>query len=68
VFLEPFLFTCGGPANATMTVLLLIYNYAFANSLGGNYGSATALSVMLAAVLAVLSVAYFRLTRSWSTS
>ena len=68
VFLEPFLFTSGGPANATMTVLLLIYNYAFANSLGGNYGSATALSVMLAAVLAVLSVAYFRLTRSWSTS
>ncbi len=25
VFLEPFLFTGGGPANATMTVLLLIY-------------------------------------------
>ena len=24
VFLEPFLFTGGGPANATMTVLLLI--------------------------------------------
>lgn len=68
VFLEPFLFTSGGPANATLTVLLLIYNYAFANSLGGDYGSATALSVMLAAVLAVLSVAYFRVTRSWSTS
>ena len=49
-------------------VLQVENNYAFANSLGGNYGSATALSVMLAAVLAVLSVAYFRLTRSWSTS
>jgi multiple sugar transport system permease protein len=68
VFLEPFLFTGGGPANATLTVLLLIYRYAFANSLGGNYGAATALSVMLAAVLAVFSVIYFRLTRSWSTS
>ena len=30
VFLEPFLFTGGGPANSTMTILLLIYNYAFA--------------------------------------
>jgi multiple sugar transport system permease protein len=68
VFLEPFLFTAGGPANATMTVLLLIYKYAFQNSIGGDYGAATALSVMLAAFLAVLSAAYLRLTRSWSTT
>lgn len=68
VFLEPFLFTGGGPANSTLTVLLLIYNYGFANSLGGDYGAATALSIMLAAVLAILSVLYFRVTRSWSTS
>ena len=67
VFLEPFLFTGGGPANATMTVLLLIYKYAFQNSIGGDYGAATALSLMLAAFLAVLSAVYFRLTRSWST-
>ena len=68
VFLEPFLFTGGGPANSTTTILLLIYDYAFANSLGGDYGAATALSVMLAAVLAVLSAVYFRVTRAWSTS
>ena len=68
VFLEPFLFTGGGPANATMTVLLLIYKYAFQNSIGGDYGAATALSLMLAAFLAVLSAVYFRLTRSWSTA
>ncbi|MFD4673253.1 carbohydrate ABC transporter permease [Lentzea sp. NPDC058450] len=68
VFLEPFLFTGGGPANSTMTVLLLIYDYAFASSLGGDYGAATALSIMLAAVLAVLSALYLRITRSWSTS
>lgn len=66
VFLEPYLFTGGGPANATITVLLLIYNYAFANSLGGNYGAATALSVLLAVALALFSLLYFRLTRSWS--
>ncbi len=66
VFLEPYLFTSGGPNNSTLTVLLLIYNYAFANSLGGDYGSAAALSLMLAAFLAVFSLVYLRLTRSWS--
>ncbi|KQY48224.1 ABC transporter permease [Cellulomonas sp. Root137] len=68
VFLEPYLFTGGGPANATVTILLLIYRYAFGNSLGGNYGEATALSLLLAVFLAVMSLVYFRLTRRWSTS
>jgi multiple sugar transport system permease protein len=68
VFLEPFLFTGGGPANSTTTLLLLVYNYAFANSLGGEYGMATALSIMLAVLLGLLSALYFRLTRGWSKS
>jgi multiple sugar transport system permease protein len=68
VFTEPFLFTGGGPANSTTTVLLLIYHYAFQNSLGGEYGMAAALSIMLAAFLAVFTAGYFWLTRSWSTS
>lgn len=68
VFLEPFLFTGGGPANSTTTILLLIYNYAFANSLGGDYGAATALSIMLAVVLAIFSLVYFRVTRAWSNT
>jgi multiple sugar transport system permease protein len=67
VFLEPYLFTSGGPTNSTLTVLLLIYNYAFGNSLGGDYGNATALSLMLAVFLALFSLAYLRATRSWST-
>lgn len=67
VFLEPYLFTSGGPANATLTVLLLIYDYAFGNSLGGDYGNATALSLMLAVFLALFSLIYLRATRSWST-
>lgn len=66
VFLEPYLFTDGGPDNATLTVLLLVYDYAFANTTGGDYGKATALSLMLAATLALLSLVYFRLTRRWS--
>jgi len=67
VFLEPYLFTSGGPANSTLTVLLLIYDYAFGNSLGGDYGRATALSLMLAVFLALLSFVYLRATRSWSS-
>ncbi|GAA1957644.1 sugar ABC transporter permease [Microbacterium deminutum] len=66
VFLQPFLFTSGGPANSTTTILLLIYQYAFTSSLGVGVGKATALSLMLAVFLAVLSIAYFRVTRRWS--
>ena len=68
VFLEPYLFTGGGPANATITILLLIYQKAFGQSLGADYGEATALSLLLAVFLAVMSLLYFRLTRRWSTS
>lgn len=67
VFLEPYLFTGGGPNHATTTILLMIYDYAFGSSTGGDYGSATALSLMLAVVLGALSVVYFRLTRRWSS-
>jgi multiple sugar transport system permease protein len=68
LFTEPLLFTSGGPNNSTLTVLLLIYRYAFQNSLGGDYGMAAALSLMLAAFLAVFTALYYRLTRAWSTS
>lgn len=64
VFTEPYLMTGGGPNNATTTILLQIYNYAFRF---GDYGAATALSVLLALFLAVMSAVYFRITRSWST-
>ena len=68
VFTEPFLLTNGGPADSTVTILLLIYRYAFGAGGGGDYGAATALSLMLAAFLAVFSAVYFRVTRPWSTS
>ncbi|MEU5870606.1 sugar ABC transporter permease [Glycomyces sp. NPDC047369] len=65
IFTEPFLFTGGGPNNATQTILLKIYNYAFVN---GDFGAATALSVLLALFLGLLSVAYYFVTKRWSTS
>ncbi|NNH06834.1 carbohydrate ABC transporter permease [Cellulomonas fimi] len=67
VFLEPFLFTNGGPNHATLTVMLWVYQLAF-TSIGNSFGEATALSLLLAAFLAVMSLVYFRLTRSWSQS
>jgi multiple sugar transport system permease protein len=68
VFLEPYLFTSGGPANATLTLLLLVYQYAFGNSIGVGFGQAAALSLMIAGFLAIFSLAFLRLTRSWSTT
>ena len=68
VFLEPYLFTSGGPANSTLTVLLLVYQYAFGNSVGVGFGQAAALSLMLAAFLALFSILFWRVTRSWSTT
>lgn len=63
VFTEPFLMTSGGPQNSTLTVMLLMYRYAFGGS--ADYGAATALGVMLAIVLAILSAVYLRVTRRW---
>jgi multiple sugar transport system permease protein len=68
VFLEPYLFTSGGPANATLTLLLLVYQYAFGNSIGVGFGQAAALSLMVAVFLAIFSLVFLRLTRSWSTT
>ncbi|HEY4226287.1 MAG TPA: sugar ABC transporter permease [Pseudolysinimonas sp.] len=66
VFLEPFLLTFGGPANSTLTILQLIFRYAFQNSIGLDYGKATALSILLALFLALFSIVYFRITKAWS--
>ena len=65
VFTDPFVMTGGGPENRTVTLLMLIYNYAF---LSGDFGKATALSLLLALVLSVISAIYLRLTRKWSES
>ncbi|MFF2847301.1 carbohydrate ABC transporter permease [Streptomyces sp. NPDC058001] len=65
VFTEPYVFTGGGPDNATLTVLLLIFRYAFQD---GEYGQAAALSFLMVLTLALLSAVYLRATRGWSTS
>jgi multiple sugar transport system permease protein len=61
VFTEPFVITGGGPEDETVTVLYLIYKYAF---LYNDFGGACALSVMLLVLLSAFSALYLRFTRS----
>jgi multiple sugar transport system permease protein len=61
VFTEPYLLTGGdGPQGSTLTVVYLIYNYAFNFN---NYGSAAALGVVMLLVLVGFSGLYVRLNR-----
>jgi multiple sugar transport system permease protein len=59
VFTEPFTITGGGPNNATITVLMLIYRYTFQDA---EFGQASALGVVLFLVLAVFALIYMRMT------
>lgn len=61
VFTEPFVMTDGGPVNSTLTVMLLLYRYAFQR---GEIGWASALGFILFVVLVAFSIVYFRLTRA----
>lgn len=57
VFNEPFIMTGGGPANATMTVMLQNYYIAFRYY---DSGTAAAYGVIIFFVLFILSLIYFR--------
>ena len=61
VFIEPFQLT--GTSNPdTVTVMVLIYRYAF--TVNNDFGLAAAMSVLLFVVLGVFSAIYLRLTRT----
>ncbi len=60
IFTEPFLLTQGGPANTTLTPVLVIYRTAFLNN---DFGLASAWSLSLVIILSVFSVVYLRLSR-----
>ncbi|MFE2914427.1 carbohydrate ABC transporter permease [Kitasatospora indigofera] len=61
VFVEPFVLTGGGPNDATVTVLLLLYRYAFVYN---DFGLASAMSTVLFVVLGLFAGIYLRLTRT----
>jgi multiple sugar transport system permease protein len=65
MFIESFVLTNGGGGvdNSTQSVVMLIYQYAFAMSGASNYNSASALGVVLMLVLAVFSGGFLWATR-----
>lgn len=60
VFYEPLVMTDGGPNGATISLLLLSYEYAFESF---DAGASAAVGVILACIIIVLTVIYLRLTR-----
>ncbi|ONI79208.1 ABC transporter permease [Actinosynnema sp. ALI-1.44] len=63
VFTEPYVMTGGGPEDSTVTVLLLLYRYAFTYN---DFGSASAMSLLLLVALGIFAGVYLRLTRTRS--
>jgi len=61
VFIEPFQLT-GTSSPDTITVMVLIYRYAF--TVNNDFGLAAAMSVLLFVVLGLFSALYLRLTRT----
>lgn len=59
IFDIPYLFLAGGPDNATLTISVYIYRYAFVNS-GFYYNYASAASVILMLIAVVLCLALWR--------
>lgn len=60
LFTEPQLLTQGGPANATMTTVLYLYQTGFKNF---NFGVASAGSYILAIIIAILTLLQLRATK-----
>lgn len=60
ILYEPLALTNGGPNNASLSIMLLVYRYAFNDY---NYPVASALSVMICIVLIILSGLYLKLTK-----
>ncbi len=61
IMYEPMVMTNGGPNNASISIMMLVYRYAFRDY---NVPAAAALSVMICIVLVALSGIYMKLTAS----
>jgi multiple sugar transport system permease protein len=62
VFGQVWMTTRGGPARSTATMVLYIYNYAFAN---GAWGFASAGAYILALMILMLTIVQFYFQRRW---
>jgi len=66
VFVEPFILTNGGagPQDSTLSVVTLLYNYAFVYNTTSSYSSASALGVVMLLVLGAFSAGFTVLNRN----
>lgn len=62
LFAEPFVMTRGGPAQASLTIVMYIYQNAFEF---GRMGKATALAWILFAIIFIFTLIQTRLQRRW---
>jgi len=60
IFDIPYVLTNGGPGEATSTISLVIYNFAFRNQ---TYGYATAAGILFMLVIALITFIQLRITR-----
>ncbi len=64
VMYEPLVMTNGGPNNASITLLLRVYQYAFTNEAAyGGVGKAAALGVLISIMLGLLTIVYLRISK-----
>ncbi len=61
ILYEPLVMTNGGPNNASISIMQLVYKYAFE---AYNYPMGAALSVIICIILGLLTMLYFRVTRN----
>jgi multiple sugar transport system permease protein len=66
VFIEPYVLMNqgGGPQDSTLTIVQLLYNYAFNYNLSNSYSSASALGVVMLLVLGAFSAVFTVLNRN----
>jgi multiple sugar transport system permease protein len=60
ILYEPLMMTNGGPNNASVSIMMLVYDFAFGKF---DYPKAAAVSVMICAVLSVITAVYFAVSR-----
>lgn len=63
ILYEPLVMTNGGPNNASLSIMQLVFRYAFEDF---NYPMAAALSVIISIILMLLTAVYFKLTKAKS--
>jgi multiple sugar transport system permease protein len=64
IMYEPMVLTKGGPDNASLSLMQLMWQYAFGGSM--NYGKASAVAVIVTLILLVMTAIYSFLNRKES--